>query len=98
MSDAHEAMSVFLQTQTRVDEVLSSVHSLASQVEIIGARMDGRFEAMNERLAILEGARPGGKKTVAVAASVGTAGGAFGTLISNGGLDVVMALLKKFGL
>jgi hypothetical protein len=98
MSDAHEAMSVFLATQSRVDEVLSSVHSLANQVEIIGERMDHKISAVEMRLLTLEHGRGGSKKPFAVAAGVGGGAGFFSALASSGLLEFLGTVLKKFGL
>lgn len=95
MSDAHEAMQVFLATQQRVDEVLSSVHSLKSQVEVIGERMDERLAAMDGRLSTLEDAHPGGKKPVAVAAGVGGGVGFLGALASSGVIEILVSAVKR---
>lgn len=91
MSDAHEAMSVFLATQSRVDEVLASVHSLAGQVEAIGDRMDVRLTYVEERLSTLEGK----KKGAAVAVGAGGLGGIVGTFVGSGGLDFLIAIGKR---
>lgn len=98
--------------EERMDETITTLHTVAASVERYSLQSAGSIdkvesrlaaitksnESVEERLSALEGARPGGKKTVAVAAGVGTASGALGTLVSNGGLDVIMVLLKKFGL
>jgi hypothetical protein len=91
MSDAHEAMQVFLATQQRVDEVFTSVQSLAGQVELIGARMDDRLKAMDDRLSTLEGK----KKGAALAVGAGGVGGAVGTFVGSGGLDAVIAIARR---
>jgi hypothetical protein len=95
--------------EDRMDETITTLHTVAASVEryamqstASNALMEARLDAITkgnehveERLSALEGARPGGKKPVAVAASVGGGVGFLSALASSGAIDFFVAVGKR---
>ncbi len=95
--------------EDRMDETITTLHTVAASVErsamqstASNALMEARLSAMSkdnehfeERLSALESVRPGGKKPVAVAASVGGGVGFLGALASSGVIDFLVAVGKR---
>ena len=95
--------------EDRMDENITMLHTVAASVEryamqstVSNTLMEARLDAMakesehvGERLSALESSRPGSKKPVAVAASVGGGVGFLSAIASSGVIDLVVAVGKR---